>query len=141
MQLRPVFIYSLFLCLGAIGPGVLIADDDKNAEGSNKGPMEVVIQSVIDTEKVAKPAYLPHRAHQWLECGACHHGKGTDGKKIDFNTTLQIEKCEACHNSKTGLPEMIATLKQASHKLCMECHLQQDKDLARCSVCHTKKRS
>lgn len=103
------------------------------------GPEQVVMQSTIDKEKVARPAYLPHHTHQWLECDGCHHGKGSDGKKLDYVSGQKIEKCEACHNSKTGMQERLATLKRAGHRLCMECHLQNDKALARCGVCHTKK--
>jgi len=122
----------LVLCFSSGGTRVTFADD-------NTGPEQVVIQSTMDTEKVAKPAYLPHRKHQWLECDGCHHGKGTGGKMVDYVGGQKIEKCETCHNSKAGMPERIATLKRASHMLCMECHLQQDKDLAKCGICHAKK--
>jgi len=104
-----------------------------------QGLEHVVIQSTIDKEKVAKPAYLPHHNHQWLECDGCHHSKGPGGKMEDYVAGQKIKQCETCHNSKAVMPEPIATLKRASHRLCMECHLQQDKDLARCGVCHTNK--
>jgi predicted CXXCH cytochrome family protein len=113
--------------------------DDGQIGNNGKGPEQVVIQSTLDTEKVAKPAYLPHRTHQWLECEGCHHGKGTGGKMAEYAAGQKIEKCETCHNSKSSMPEMIATLKRASHMLCMDCHLRQDKDLAKCGVCHNKK--
>ncbi len=140
MRQRSAYRYLLVICLASFQTGFAYADTDKD-DNNAKGPDQVIIQSTIDTEKVAKPAYLPHRAHQWLECNGCHHGRGTDGKMAEIAAGQKIEKCETCHNSKTGMPEMIATLKRASHKLCMECHLQQDKELARCSVCHTKKQS
>ena len=126
---------ALALCATFSGwAGIARADNDK-------GPEQVVIQAALDAEKVAKPAYLPHQAHQWLECDGCHHGKGPGGKMADYVPGQKIEKCETCHNSKAGMPQMIATLKRASHLLCMECHLKQDKDLARCGVCHTKKKA
>ena len=128
----------LALCFAAMGWGVTFAEGGKGGNNS-KGPEQVVIQSIMDTEKVAKPAYLAHQAHQWLECDGCHHGKGTGGKMIDYVDGQEIEKCETCHNSTTGMPERIATLKRASHMLCMECHLHQDKALAKCGVCHNKK--
>lgn len=117
--------------------GACLAVSPVFAEGY--GPEQVVIQSTIDKEKVARPAYLPHHTHQWLDCDGCHHGKGTDGKKADYVPGQKIEHCETCHNTKTGMQERLATLKRASHRLCMECHLQSDKDLARCGVCHNKK--
>lgn len=122
----------LAFCFSSSGTRVTFADD-------NTGPEQVVIQSNMDTEQVAKPAYLPHRKHQWLECDGCHHGKGTGGKMVEYVAGQKIEKCETCHNSKAGMSERIATLKRASHMLCMECHLQQDKDLAKCGICHAKK--
>ncbi|MBV5316324.1 MAG: class III cytochrome c [Desulfobulbaceae bacterium] len=132
--MRPSVVHGTILavCCAIFGAQVAFANEDN-------GPERVVIQSQIDTEKVAKPAYLPHQKHQWLECDGCHHGKGANRKMIDYVAGQKIEKCETCHNRKTGMPERIATLKRASHMLCMECHLQQDKDLARCGVCHTKK--
>lgn len=125
-------ILHAFCFFAFCGTGLALADE-------GKGPEQVVIQSTLDPEKVARPAYLPHRAHQWLECEGCHHGKGPGGKMAEYGVGQKIEKCETCHNSKAGMPAMIATLKRASHMLCMECHLHQDKDLAKCGVCHNKK--
>lgn len=135
MRYSSTFGALLALCCVSSVTGLAFADENKIA----KGPEQVVIQSTMDPEKVAKPAYLPHRTHQWLECDGCHHGKGPNGKKVDLSNGIKIEKCETCHNSKAGMPEKVATLKRASHALCMECHLQQDKELAKCGVCHTKK--
>lgn len=132
MRNSSICLALLAFCFSSSGTGVTFADN-------NKGPDQVVIQSSMDTEKVAKPAYLPHRTHQWLECDGCHHGKGPGGKMVEYVAGQKIEKCETCHNSKAGMPEMITTLKRASHMLCMECHLHQDKNLARCGVCHNKK--
>lgn len=132
MRRLPVYAALFFFCCAAGGSQTAFADD--------KGPVEVVIQSTLDTGKgVARPAFLPHQKHQWLECDGCHHGKGKDGKKIDFIVGQKIEKCETCHNSKAGMPERVATLNRAGHLLCMECHLQNDKELAKCGVCHIKK--
>lgn len=106
--------------------------------GTGYGPEQVTIQATIDTEKVAKPAFLPHHKHQWLDCDGCHHTKGADGKKVDWVSGQEIATCESCHNTKAGRQEQLATLKKAAHKLCMECHLRNDKELARCGVCHTR---
>ena len=122
----------LALCCTCLGVLPVLAD-------GGYGPEQVIMQSTNDMEKVAKPAYLPHHQHQWLDCDGCHHGKGADGKKVDWVSGQPIGKCESCHNSKAGRQEQVATLKRAAHKLCMECHLLNDKALARCGVCHTKK--
>ncbi|WP_084312731.1 cytochrome c3 family protein [Desulfobulbus elongatus] len=127
------FLLVLFFVSGATH--VVFAENGKS-NGDNRGPDFVIIQSTIDTEKVAKPAYLPHRAHQWLECDGCHHGKGADGKKIKYVAGQNIEKCETCHNSRMTLPEKVATLKRASHRLCLACHRKQGKEYATCEVCH-----
>ncbi|MDR2550995.1 MAG: cytochrome c family protein [Desulfobulbus sp.] len=134
----PSYFVATAILFAACGTHPALADAGKEDSGG-KGPEQVVIKSAIDTEKVAKPAYLPHRLHQWLDCDGCHHGKGPDKKKSAYVAGQKIEPCEACHNSKAGMPERIATLKRAGHTLCMECHLQQDKELAKCGVCHNKK--
>lgn len=138
--MRYSYIYFALLVIRLTSAQVGLAGADGNkTDNNNQGPEQVVIHSTVDTETVAKPAYLPHRAHQWLECSACHHGKSADGKKIEFGTTIQIEKCERCHNSKADMQERLATLKLASHSLCLSCHMTQDKELAKCGVCHPKK--
>jgi hypothetical protein len=136
--MKPSVVHGTILAVCCVIASTRLAGAAED-KGPEKGPENVVIQAVMDPEKVARPAYLPHQAHQWLECDGCHHGKGTGGKMVDYVAGQKIEKCETCHNSKAGMPERIATLKRASHMLCMECHLQQDKDLAKCGVCHTKK--
>lgn len=116
-----------------------VAGAEEGKEGAPqgyRGPDFVVIQSTVDVEKNPKPAYLPHVKHQWLDCDGCHHSKGADGKKIDSIVGRKIEKCEACHNSTIELPVKVATLKRAGHRLCMECHRKQSKELAQCDVCH-----
>lgn len=129
----------MVLCLwGAAQVGFAETPGPESKQGYT-GPDFVVIRSTVDVESVAKPAYLPHRAHQWLECEGCHHGKGPDGKKLESIAGQKIEPCETCHSSKNTMPVKVATLKRASHRLCMECHLKQSKELARCEVCHTKK--
>lgn len=110
-----------------------------SAYAAGQGPEHVVIQSTIDKQKIPRPAYLPHHTHQWLECDGCHHTKGNDSKKIDYVAGQKIERCETCHNSKASNQQHLATLKRAGHKLCFECHLQNDKNLTRCAVCHSKK--
>ena len=118
-------------CCTAGGVGLALAED--------KGPVEVVIQSTLETEHGAKPAFLPHQAHQWLECEGCHHGKGANGNQLDYRAGQKIEPCESCHNSKTGMPEPLATLKRAGHALCLECHRHNNEQLTQCGTCHTKK--
>lgn len=113
------------------GSGMAWADE-------NKGPVDITLRTNIDAEKVPKPAFLPHQTHQWLECGGCHHGKDSAGKRIEYVAGQKIEKCEGCHNSKAGMPEKVATFKRAAHTLCMECHRKNDKELTKCGVCHKK---
>jgi len=126
------FVYGAIFafCCATCGAGLVFAEE--------KGPAEVVIQGSLDVERVAKPAFLPHQAHQWLECEGCHHGKGADGKRVEYVAGQKIEKCETCHNTKVKLPEKVATLKLAGHVLCMECHRKNDAALTKCGVCHTK---
>jgi len=121
----------LAFCFATGGAGVVFAEE--------KGPVEVVIQATLDGEKVAKPAFLPHQTHQWLECEGCHHGRGADGKKVEYVAGQKIEKCEICHNTKVKMPEKVTTLKRAGHALCMECHRKNNVELTKCGVCHTKK--
>ena len=121
----------LAFCFATGGTGVVFAEE--------KGPVEVVIQATLDGEKVAKPAFLPHQTHQWLECEGCHHGRGADGKRVEYVAGQKIEKCEICHNTKVKMPEKVATLKRAGHALCMECHRKNNVELTKCGVCHAKK--
>ncbi|MDD2465880.1 MAG: cytochrome c3 family protein [Desulfobulbus sp.] len=117
--------------------GACLAVSPVWAEGY--GPEQVVIQSTIDKEKVPRPAYLAHHTHQWLDCDGCHHSKGPDGRKVNWVPGQKVERCATCHNTTTNMQQRLAKVKFAGHRLCMECHLQNDKDLARCGVCHNKK--
>ena len=109
------------------------------AESKSQGPEQIVLQSKIDHEKVSRPAYFPHKAHQSNECGICHHGKTKDGHKQIYVKEQKIEKCETCHNSKSAMQESLASFKNACHKLCLGCHLENDTEIAKCGTCHTKK--
>lgn len=127
-------IVFLFTCLTAV---VASANSEKNNPANSYfGPDEIVMKSTVDKEQKEKPAFLPHKQHQWLDCDACHHGRGPDGKIVPYKKGILIEKCESCHNSKQTMPVKVATLKRAGHRLCMECHRQQNKELAQCIVCH-----
>ena len=106
---------------------------------ADKGPAELTLQSTMDPAKTPKPATFPHGAHQArLECKTCHHGKGTDGKRIPYHDGQKIEKCETCHNSKASMPAKVNTFKNAAHALCQECHRKNKVELVKCTVCHTK---
>ena len=133
--MRYLSFFGVLMAFYFASSGVGVADESNNG----KGPEQIVIQSNMDTDKVAKPAYLPHRAHQWLECDGCHHGKGPNGKKVNYSTGQKIEKCETCHNSKAGMPAQLSSLKLAGHALCMECHRKNDKQLTKCGTCHNKR--
>ena len=130
------FFLLVSLCL--LGKTLIAGTEESKTDVSQgyTGPDFVIIQSAVDVEEVPKPAYLPHKKHQWIECDACHHSKGPDGKKIDTIIGNKIDKCETCHNSTIELPVKVATLKRASHRLCMECHRKQSKELTQCDICH-----
>ncbi|WP_310601027.1 cytochrome c3 family protein [Desulfobulbus sp.] len=139
MRHVPICFFLLVSLLFSGKTFKVFADEGKiDAPQGYRGPDFVIIQSAVDVEQVPKPAYLPHKKHQWLDCDGCHHSKGPDGKRIDTIAGYKIEKCETCHNSTIALPVKVATLKRASHRLCMECHRQQSKELAQCDVCHQK---
>lgn len=134
--MKRLYVYAATLALCCIAGGLGVSSAAEN----DKGPVEITLQAAIDAKKVPKPAFLTHQAHQkLLGCDGCHHGKDPDGKKTGYVDGQKIEKCETCHNSKAGMPEKVATLKRASHVLCMECHRQNDEELTKCGVCHTKK--
>ena len=119
--------------------GLLVNIEAVYADSKAQGPEQIVLQAKIDHEKVSKPAYFPHKTHQNNDCAICHHSKTQDGKKQVYSKGQKIEKCEVCHNSKSGMAEGLASFKNASHKLCLGCHLENDTELAKCGTCHTKK--
>ena len=122
----------LLLCCCTAGlTGLAIAADN--------GPAEIILQSTIDSAPTPKPAQFPHSAHQGRqECGACHHGKGPDGKRQAYVEGQKIEKCESCHNTKAGMPDKVNTFKNAAHTLCKDCHAKSNQELAKCGTCHKK---
>ena len=122
------------LAVGLCFTGASFASDDK-------GPAEMVLESTIDKAKKAKPAIFNHAKHQeTLTCGDCHHSKGADGKQVAYVEGQKIEKCESCHNKAAGMPAKLTTFKEAAHANCKACHKAKDKKLAKCSVCHPKKK-
>lgn len=108
---------------------------------NDKGPAEMELVSTIDAAKKPKPATFPHAAHQErLACADCHHGKA-DGKQVPYVEGQKIEKCESCHNKAAGVSnKKVSTFKGAGHALCKTCHKKADKALAKCGVCHPKKK-
>ncbi|HIP83199.1 MAG TPA: class III cytochrome c [Desulfocapsa sulfexigens] len=109
--------------------------------GDNAGPKEMVLESTIDKARKAKPAIFNHARHQeTIKCGDCHHAKDADGKKVDYVEGQKIEKCESCHNKTAGMPKKLTTFKEAAHASCKACHKAKDKKLAKCTVCHPKKK-
>ncbi|MDY0390166.1 cytochrome c3 family protein [Desulfobulbus oligotrophicus] len=135
---RTFVFLLLFVFLFSLQKITVVSADNTEppVQPAYTGPESVIIRSTVDVEEVPKPAYLPHKKHQWLECYGCHHGVGPDGKKSDAKFGFKIEKCETCHNSTNELPIKVATLKRASHRLCLGCHQKQNKLLAQCDVCH-----
>lgn len=108
---------------------------------SEKGPAEITLQSTIDGAKTPKPAVFPHAKHQeTLKCGECHHGKGDDGKRVDYTEGMAIQKCESCHNKAAGMPKGLETFKDVAHQKCKGCHKETgNKELTKCNTCHAKK--
>jgi len=122
------------LAIGLCFTGVGFADTDK-------GPADMTLESTIDKAKKAKPAIFPHAKHQEkLTCGDCHHSKDADGKQVAYVDGQKIEKCESCHNKAAGMPKKLTTFKEAGHANCKTCHKAKDKKLAKCTVCHPKKK-
>ncbi|WP_028583265.1 cytochrome c3 family protein [Desulfogranum mediterraneum] len=108
---------------------------------TDKGAADMTLQATIDKAKKAKPAIFPHGAHQErLACADCHHSKDAAGKRVAYVDGQKIEKCETCHNKQETMPKKLADYKGAAHALCKDCHKATDKKLAKCSVCHPKKK-
>ena len=80
------------------------------------------------------PVTFPHQSHAEMsgDCVTCHH-------RSPAGETLA---CPACHSIKPALKkDDVPSLKAAYHLQCMECHRQQDVELARCTFCHAKKQT
>ncbi len=107
---------------------------------ADKGPAEITLVSTIDAAKKAKPSIFPHAKHQeTLACADCHHS-GTVGAQVAYVEGQEIGKCESCHNKAAGMPKKLSTFKDAAHANCKGCHKKTDKALAKCGVCHPKKK-
>lgn len=133
MKKGAIFAVATAMVLGLCFTGAAMAED--------KGPAEMTLESTIDKAKKPKPALFPHAKHQeTLTCADCHHGKDADGKKVEYTEGMKIEKCESCHNKAAGMPKKLTTFKEAAHKNCKGCHKEKDKKLAKCDVCHPKKK-
>ncbi|MEE4240147.1 MAG: cytochrome c3 family protein [Desulfopila sp.] len=114
---------------------------------SDAGPADILLES-SGTKKMP-PAVFPHKLHQdAFACGDCHHGM-QDGKVVPYSDGMEIQKCEACHNSevlagKTAGKEKLDTFKGAGHANCLECHKEiaakdeSKKALRGCKACHQK---
>ncbi len=134
MKRLALYAVSTALVMGVAFTGTSFAEDDK-------GPADMTLTSTIDPAKKAKPAIFPHGKHQeTLECGDCHHSKDADGKQVAYVAGQKIEKCESCHNKAAGMPKKLTTFKEAAHANCKACHKKTDKKLAKCTVCHPKKK-
>ena len=134
MKRLTLYAVSVALAFGLCFAGASLAGDEK-------GPAEMTLKSTVDPAKKAKAAVFPHAKHQEkLKCGECHHSKGADGKQVAYVEGQKIEKCESCHNKAAGMPKKINTFKNAAHVNCKGCHKAKDKKLAKCTVCHPKKK-
>ncbi len=134
--MKKITLYAVFavMALGLCFTGASFAADEK-------GPADITLESTIDKAKKAKPAVFPHAKHQeTLTCGDCHHSKDADGKQIAYVEGQKVEKCESCHNKAAGMPKKLTTFKEAAHANCKGCHKKKDKALAKCTVCHPKKK-
>ncbi len=134
MKKIALYAVATALVMGLAFTGASFATDEK-------GPAELTLTSTVDPAKKAKPAVFPHAKHQEkLKCAECHHSKGADGKQVAYVEGQKIEKCESCHNKAAGMPKKLTTFKEAAHANCKSCHKKTDKALAKCGVCHPKKK-
>ena len=114
---------------------------------SGHGPENITLKSSDSSKK--EPVVFPHEEHQEaFSCGECHHAM-VDGKQAPYTEGMEIQKCEACHNSevlggkKEGKYEL-DNFKGAGHGNCLECHKKiakedsSKKKLKSCSTCHKK---
>ena len=135
-EMKRIALYAVAtaLVMGLAFTGASFANDDK-------GPTEMTLKSTVDPAKKAKPALFPHAKHQEkLKCGECHHSKDAAGKQTPYVEGMKIQKCESCHNKAAGMPKKLTTFKDAAHARCKACHKKTDKKLAKCNVCHPKKK-
>jgi len=98
----------------------------------NAGSPETVTISLLSQKYV--PVLFPHQSHTEMsdDCAACHH-QSQEGEAI---------ACATCHSIKPEIKkEDVPSLKAAYHLQCVECHRQQDVELARCTFCHAKKQT
>ncbi len=127
----------LMCCLCLVGQGLLYAEE-KTDDG--QGPGTVVLRSVLDAETPARPAHFPHQTHQWLECVTCHHDVSKAGTLVPLVAGNKVLSCEGCHNStaEETIPWRLGTFKRVGHYFCMECHLTNATQAARCGACHVQ---
>ena len=139
---KKTFACSLFLVILALGcyTGSVFSS-------SNTGPADLLLKS-SDATKMP-PSVFPHKMHQdAYACGDCHHGMA-DGAIVEYSDGMEIQKCEACHNSevlagKMAGKEALDTFKGAGHTNCLECHKEVAKNdeskkaLRTCTTCHQK---
>lgn len=134
MKRIALYAVATALVMGFAFTGASFANDAK-------GPAEMTLTSTVDPAKKAKPALFPHAKHQEkLKCGECHHSKDDAGKQTAYVEGMKIQKCESCHNKAAGMPKKLTTFKEAAHANCKSCHKKTDKKLAKCNVCHPKKK-
>jgi tRNA(Ile2) C34 agmatinyltransferase TiaS len=133
---RVFFLFTTALALLIILPCIGMATE--------KGEAEYVLKSTEDPAKKAKPAFFPHAMHQAkLDCAACHHSKGADGKQLAYVEGQKIETCQSCHNTKSGMSDKLNTFKKAAHAKCKACHKSMKKEgketgPTKCAGCHKK---
>ena len=133
MKKIALYAVATALVMGLCFTGTSFANADK-------GPADITLESTIDGAKKAKPSIFPHAKHQeTLACADCHHA-GTVGAQVAYTEGMEIAKCESCHNKAAGMPKKLSTFKDAAHANCKGCHKKTDKALAKCGVCHPKKK-
>ncbi len=134
-------VVSLFVLCGAVSYSMAV----------DAGPADITITHA--KSKKPKPAVFPHKKHQdTLECAECHHGMA-DGKKVDYSESLEIQKCETCHNSEVLAGKLkgklkLDTSKGAGHGNCLACHKAmakkdaalKERKIDKCAACHPKKK-
>ncbi len=128
---------------------------NSSATEVDKGPADMVLETVKDKDKKKKVSPFPHFKHQeTISCGDCHHG-GEPGNQTPYVEGMKIEKCEACHYKGSGMPSKkdkakkiakLHTYKDAAHANCKGCHKKMKKEKPelktkwkKCLPCHVKK--
>ena len=132
---------KMLICVCAVTclcfAGIALADN---------GPADMVLQATKDAAKKPKPAVFPHAKHQDMAtCADCHHG-AKDGKQVAYTDGMEIQKCETCHYSGSGMDKKLDSFKDAAHVNCKSCHkaaAKEKPELAEkfkgCMPCHPKK--